>query len=168
MRLATFAIVLLALTPHAEADPTRHLRIVDTVLAALTEQGARRSESFRALIDRVEGSDWLVFIQRGRCPDRSLVGCLVHDVGIYEGRPYLRVLIEPEGRHPDLVISTLAHELQHALEAVSGGVTDRASMKALFRRLASERIKTSRATIYETREARRIEDLVVRELLRRD
>ena len=54
-----------------------------------------------------------MFVQAGRCPERAAVACLLHFVGVYEGARYMRLLVPPHGRHPDTVIATIAHELQH-------------------------------------------------------
>jgi hypothetical protein len=169
MWLTMFAALLLVCAPQsATTEPFRRVRATDLALVDLIQRGYARSATLRGLIDRLEAADWLVFVQPGRCPDRVMVGCLIHFVGAFEGRPYLRLLISTDGRHIDQVIATLAHELQHAIEVVTdGGVTDRASLIALGRRLAQGQYRTSRATIYETSEARRVGDAVLRELLQR-
>jgi hypothetical protein len=168
MRLEIFAVLLLVWAPFtATAEPLRRVRATDAALANLIERGSQRSATLRGLIGRIEAGDWVVFVQLGRCPDRVMVGCLIHFVGAFEGRPYLRIVIATLGRHPDQVIATVAHELQHAIEVIfDGGVTDGASMSAPGRRIIKDHYRTSRATIYETSEARRVGDAVLRELLR--
>jgi hypothetical protein len=134
-------------------------------LDRLIERGRSESPTFQRLIGALESADWLIFVQPGLCPDRTMVGCLVHTVGRFGGRPYLRLLVTPAGRHPDVVIATLAHELQHAFEVVSDGtVTDQRSLIDLTRRIATSRFRTSKATIYETAAARRVQEAVLQEL----
>jgi hypothetical protein len=168
MRLHIYAVLLLVCAPlPATAEPFRRDRTIDPALAELLERGYQRSVTLRGLIDRLEADNWVVFVQPGRCPDRVLVGCLIHFVGTFEGRPFLRIVVVSRGRHPDQVIATLAHELQHALEVVSDGrVSDLSSLVALGRRIAQDAYRTSQATIYETSQARRVGDAVLRELLR--
>jgi hypothetical protein len=164
MQLTTIGLVLLLVHAFAD-DTTPRVVAIDPGLAALLQAGRTRSDTFRALIDQLEQSDWMVFIQPGRCPDSAAIGCLMHVVGIFEGRRYVRLLVNPLGRHPDQVIVTLAHELQHAWEVASAGeVTDGPSMLALFRRISSSAVKTGNAVLYETAAARRVEETVSREL----
>ena len=169
MRLtATCGFLILFTAAAGAAEPLQRVRAIDAALNALIEEGRTRSATFRGLVDRLEASDWFVFVQPGACPDRAAIGCLMHVVGVFEKRRYVRLLVKPEGRHPDQVLVILAHELQHALEVVTdGGVTDGPSMIALMRRISSSRFRTSKAAIYETAEARRVEDAVFRELRRR-
>lgn len=170
MRLTTLAgMLLLATMTNVAAEPRARVRATTPVLEDLMVRGRDRSATFRQLVDRLEAAEWLVLIQPGRCPGRVVVGCLLHFVGSFEGRRYLRLLVRPEGRHPDQVIGTLAHELQHAVEVVwDGGVTDGPSMMALTRRLATSRFTASGAAVFETAEARRVEETVLRELLQPD
>ena len=166
MRLLLVWGFVLLTTVAALADSQRQrVRTTDPLLDGLLDEGRRRSATFRHLVDSLEAAEWIVFVQPGLCPDRAAIGCLMHVVGNFEGRRYLRLLVNPAGRHPDQVITILAHELQHALEVVSdGGVTDGPSLLALMRRISSSRFRTSKAAIYETAEARRVEHVVFREL----
>lgn len=167
MRLTTLVVVLLVATP-AFADSREQVIAVDPTLAKLVEQGRGRSPAFRDLIDRIEASEWTVFVQPGRCPERAAIGCLLHVVGTFQGRRYMRVLVNPHGRHPDQVIVTLAHELQHAVEVVSAGaVTDVDSLLQLQRRIASSRVRMGRTELYETAAAWAIERTVFKELRQR-
>jgi hypothetical protein len=168
MRLTTICFLTLFAVPSFAADTVLRVRAVDPTLAELIQDGAERSTTFAGLINQIERSDWFVFVQPGSCPDRAAVGCLLHIVGRSEGRLYVRLLVNPKGRHPDQVIVTLAHELQHAVEVVtSGSVTDGPSMLDLLRRISSSRVRTSKAVLYETAAARRAEEAVFRELRQR-
>ena len=83
----------------------------------------------------------------------------------FEGSPYLRVLVNHKHRHPHNVIATLAHELQHALEvARSPDVKDATTMRALFERIGTVRVRRTMTTAYETEAAREIGEQVLREL----
>ena len=167
MRITIVGLLLLGAV-NMSAQGTSHIRPGDAALAALLEHGRAESPTFRRLTDDLESSGWLIFVQPGRCPDRVMTGCLVHAVGRYDNQPYLRVLVAPAGRHPYQVISTLAHELQHAYEVVSDGhVTDNRTLAEFTKRIASDRFRTSRVTIYETTAAKRIEVDVLQELQRR-
>jgi hypothetical protein len=89
----------------------------------------------------------------------------MHFVGRFDGRPYLRTLVNPDHRHRDNVIATLAHELQHAIEVASApDITDAASIQALFRRIGRVRLGNRSAVTYETEAAERAGEAVQREL----
>lgn len=134
----------------------------------LVEAGRARSPTFRRLVDEIEQGDWLVFVQSGTCPDKVMIACLPHIVGTYDGRRYLRVIVDARDRHADQVIGMIAHELQHALEIVaSGSVSDGRSLLALTRTISTSRIRTAGATVYETKSAQHVGWTVLRELQRR-
>jgi hypothetical protein len=163
----TLGLLLLATPVFAEGSLERVI-VVDPTLATLVSEGHTRSMTFRDLIDRIERSDWVVFVQAGRCPDRAAIGCLLHVVGTFDGRRYVRLLVNPHGRHPDQVITILAHELQHALEvAAAGTVMDVDTLMQLQRQIASSRSKVAKAELYETAAARKVEEVVFRELRQR-
>jgi hypothetical protein len=69
--------------------------------------------------------------------------------------------------HPDREISTIAHELQHALEiAEAAEVIDTASLTRHFRRIGYVSADSARLVAYETAAARRTGDQVLGELQR--
>jgi len=169
----TFVIVAMA-TTLLEAAPPRclesfsatHVKAADATHRALVHQGLERSATFRRLIADIEASSWLVFVQTGRCPENVTVACLLHFVGTFDGKPYLRVIARHEDRHPDKVISVLAHELQHAREVVqAAGREDPMGLRDLFGRIGRVSVKRPGVVTYETDRARQVEAAVWRELL---
>ena len=173
----TIAVGLLALATSTGAvgsgaeetlpDRSEYLRVAEPELRHLVADGLLRSETFQRMVTDVGRSRWLVYVQRGPCPEKAAVACLLDVVGTYHGRRYVRVLVSYKGRHADSVIATLGHELQHVLEvAQEPAVTDRASMRDLFRRIGTVRIRGARTTVYETARAQAAGDQVSRELRR--
>jgi hypothetical protein len=157
--------------PIGAFDPAMTLTRVRPGTAALSRvfrEGVTRSPTFAALVDRLERSHWLVFVYRGACPDPAVAGCLLHTVGRYGDDPYLRILVNPwRVGHPDREISTIAHELQHALEIVEAvEVIDSASLTRHFRRIGYVSAESAWLIAYETVAARRTGDQVLSELLR--
>jgi hypothetical protein len=149
--------------------PAERVIITDTTLTGVMAKGYARSETFRDLVQQVDASGWVVFVQNGSCPMKQAVGCLLHTVGTYEGRPYLRVRVVVTSRHPDSVLATVAHELQHALEAInSGEVHDSTTLTALFVKIGNSATKVSGGVMYETKAARSAEERVGREIKRRN
>jgi hypothetical protein len=155
----------LAQTGSLQCDSLKSVKVSHTTLSQLVSEGHARSETFRGLVNALNGSGWLVFVQPGRCPERAALACLLHIVGTFEGSRYVRVIVDYRHRHTENVIATLAHELQHALEvAQSPEVKDAASVRALFERIGSVQVRSATATAYETVAARSIGEQVLREL----
>jgi len=158
------AAVGLAFAGPGAGSSTR-IRTGWDAIQRLLERGHARSATFRALVSRVDATPWLVFVQPGRCPDRTTAACLLHVVGHFHGAPYLRVVIDLHRQHPDGSIATIAHELSHALEAIECScVVDTPRLRAFFDEIGRVTAKSDRLVTYETDGARRIGDRVLREL----
>jgi hypothetical protein len=156
---------------RAEASPEAGSRtnvvIIDAQLASWINDGYYRSPTLRRLIDELESLNWKVFVQAGPCPVRTAVGCLLHTVGTFEGQSYLRIRASVSSRHPDVVISTVGHELRHALEVVtSGEVHDGPSLTALYDRIGDMHTKSAQGRVFETKAADHAGREVLRELRR--
>lgn len=157
--------VAAAASQSASREPSEVVRVVDPELRLLVLKGQERSATFRQLVEEIRGSRWLVFVQAGRCPEKAAVACLLHFAGVYEGAPYMRVLMTLQGRHPDSVIATLAHELQHAAEVIRApGVVDSRTMRELFRRIGTISVRSAAGITYETDDARAVGEQVLRDL----
>src|SRR5918995_1411470 len=127
MRLPLFILTLMmGWQPAWAAElPFKRLVVADPRLARLLADGYQRSDTLRHLMQQVEDSGWIVFVIAGPCPIKGVTGCLLHTVGVFDGQSYLRLLVQMQERHPDTVLVTVAHELQHALEvATSDGAHD--------------------------------------------
>ena len=109
----------------------QHVRTIDSRLNALIATGARQSPVFRTLVDRLNRSTVIVYVEHRLLPGQ-LSGRLTLIGGGQRGWRYLR--IEIECRQP-LVnqIAALGHELQHAVEiADAGAAVDQTSIRALY------------------------------------
>jgi len=85
------------------------------VVAAIA-LGIERSATFRRLIEAIDRSDGLVYIQEGRCGG-SERACL--HLSIVSGpHRVLRVLVDPSRIAGGELTASIGHELQHALEAL--------------------------------------------------
>jgi hypothetical protein len=154
-----------AASQTASRQPFAAIRIVDHDLRHLVQMGLERSPTLRRLVDEIRASRWLVFVQAGRCPDKAVVACLLHFAGAYEGAPYLRIVVGRQGRHPDSVIATIAHELQHVVEVIrEPGVVDAPGMREMFRRIGTVSVTSAAGVTYETHAARAIGEQVLRDL----
>jgi hypothetical protein len=149
----------------ASTVPAARVRTLDAPVRDLLLAGWARSATLRDLMARFDRSGWLVFVQSGPCPEKAALGCLLHVVGRYEGRPYLRINVDVHRQHPDAVVATLGHEMQHALEvAESPDVIDAPTLRALFARIGTPSVRSRHAMSYETPAAVEIGVRVLREM----
>jgi hypothetical protein len=133
------------------------VRSDDRYLIELIRQGYDRSATFRRLVDTLQHSNVIVFVQPGSCVGGRVRSCLVAVAGSDHDR-HIRIRLDPQHTIKNGLIAAIAHELQHAVEvAESPDVVDRASLAALYRRIAigrcgrglSEECETARALTTE-------------------
>jgi hypothetical protein len=107
-----------------QADvPLARIRATTAQLTALLRAGPARSKTFRALVDRLERSEVLVYIEPGRCRPNDpvrLTGCLIF-LGSSGGLRVFRIIVDVGGPERSL-IATIGHELHHAVEVVVAGM----------------------------------------------
>ena len=148
-----------------EAVPLQ-LRPLDCRLAAAIAHGLKRSATFRQLADRVGTLDGIVYIhlQPYAILDGRTVlnGALLHSVTTAGPYRVLHVIVNARG---DRLIFILAHELQHAIEVLEAAdVSTENAVDQLFERIG---FRVYGGAV-ETRAALDVEDVVKRELSRRD
>ena len=165
----TFTTLLAAVPPVSGAQsvpvPVRGVCTPAPAVAALVAEGQRRSSTFRALLRKLDASDWIVFIQRGSCQLPGVSSCLLHRIGEFHGVQYLRIVVSELPRSEDEAIATIGHELQHAIEVVSGAdVRTSRDIQDLYRRIGYVVSRTTHRVAYETLDAQKIRAMVVREL----
>jgi len=140
----------------------RRLRSVDASIRETIYEGCRRSETFAALVEDLERSSFIVYVEQVPTLGDGMRGALLHGGA---GPQYLRVLLK---RGMSLVgrVVVLAHELQHAKEFVEAGIAvDAVEMDALFRRIGDARSPPGgQRQRYETAAALRVTDTVAADL----
>jgi hypothetical protein len=133
------------------------------LVSDIVREGHARSPTFRNLIDAIERSDGIVYIERGTCPLSASRACFLHWIGRAGTFRMLRVYLRLEGADRDQLIAVVAHELQHANEVLEHqNVRTSVAVRSLFKHIGSDGDPRSG----ETREALRIGELVANELLR--
>jgi hypothetical protein len=161
---------LLLLTGY-EATPTekpafQQVRSTDVGLLGMLREGYRRSETVRVLIDRIEHSDVIVYIEPGHCAFGHVDACVLPFLKRTGGSRYLRIAVNtslPRNR----LLAILAHELQHAREiSESPGVVDATTMRGLYRRIGVQSCGEANADCYETAEAQAVARAASEELMR--
>src|SRR5215475_6399013 len=135
-----------------------HVRSSESKINALINAGLTRSSTFRQLVETLDRSDVIVYVDP-KLQRPPLGAYLVHNIVSAGGVRYLHIAIDVHGAEGRLV-PLLAHELQHALEvADEPTVRDSESMDRLFERLAVE-FGCGGTTCAETQAAKDIEATV--------
>jgi len=112
----------------------RHIRSKEPVLLWLVDRGQSRSETFRALVDRLSASDLVIYLDYDFYSPRGLGG-QVSFISRVAGRRYLRIRIDCRPALFDQ-IALIGHELRHAVEiADATDVVDRRSMAQFYERI---------------------------------
>lgn len=134
------------------------VRTCDTRAAVLLRQGREGSPTFAAMLQRLEGSDLILYVET-----RPLT--LPGQVQLVAASPtcrYLRVSVHTPGLDTEQT-AWLAHELRHAVEiADATDVRDQASLRRLYERIGA--VGRYRAQFAETVEAQEIRTTVLHEL----
>jgi hypothetical protein len=120
----------------ANESPTTRVRSNgDPAMTTLLHEAFERSLTFRRLVDTINGTDGLVYIEPGTCGP-GFRACLLMSVTIAGPNRVLHIRVDVR-RDPQDVIGSMGHELQHAIEALSQpGVRTGALMYAFFERLS--------------------------------
>ena len=157
-RFALCLTLLLALTSvdplfgtatAAAKDPLfPRVRGVTPKMKELIETGIKRSVTFRLLVDQLNKSDVVVFLETRDLP-ASLDGRLVF-LTAAAGTRYLHAQLTP-GLNMEELIAVAAHELQHAVEvATHPEVRCTDTLRLLYRRIG---IPSAVKDRYDTRAA---------------
>lgn len=158
------AMVLTASTLHAGSrEDIAHLRPQDDRLAQAIRDGSARSSTFKALVDRIQGSQVIVYVALSPVMKSSLSGMLTWMTRAGDFR-YVRATISTD-LNQDQMIAIVAHELQHAVEVIEDeSVNDEKSLVALYRRIGQQNTSPSQ-TRWETSAAQEAGFQVRRELV---
>lgn len=111
-----------------------HVRTTDPRLRRLVRDGLETSPTFRALVDRLIGSDVIVYLECDNFPSSGVDGRLSFATSA-GGYRYLLIRIRQKGTRQH-EIALLAHELRHAVEVVdTPSIVDAASMAREYERM---------------------------------
>ncbi len=105
--------------PATAADGARLPRVRSDIpsTAAAIREATERSAIFRRLTETLDGTDGLVYVERGQC-GHGVQACLALSVKVAGPHRVLRILVCPRKTKCELVAS-IGHELQHAVEVLS-------------------------------------------------
>jgi hypothetical protein len=88
---------------------------VDPTIAALIARAVESSSTFRRVVETIDATDGIVYIEPGRCAIAR--SCLILRVKIAGPSRLLRIRVDP--KRPDCeVMASIAHELWHTVEVL--------------------------------------------------
>jgi hypothetical protein len=157
-------LVMLSALGGAESAPHPHVRATESRIVSLVEKGIARSAGFRRLVDHLDASDVIVYLDP-KTTHGALGGYLVHQMTVAGGMRYLHVVVDTKGAE-DRLIPLIAHELQHAVEVADAqDVRDSEGLVRMFERLAVKfGCESGAGECFETKAARDVEAAVLHEL----
>jgi hypothetical protein len=144
-------------------DGGPRVRMTDARLSLLLQNGMMRSPTLKAIVDRIEAGNVIVYVSLTPLMRSHLAGKLtwMSRAGNYR---YLRAQISTD-LNPDQMIATMAHELQHALEVSEDpDVIDQRSLTELYKRIGRQS-RTSIVGEWETAAAQEAGWQVRKELI---
>jgi hypothetical protein len=113
----------------------RRVRAGDARIQMLLAQGIRRSATFASLVSALSATDVIVYIEPVRSLPPLTSGRLLLISQVHTAQRYLRIQVLSQMPASDL-ISTIGHELQHALEvAAASDVQDQSGLERLYRQI---------------------------------
>ena len=115
--LAAGIASVLAHAVSAQSPASPRVRSTHAYIRAMIDEAATRSATLRRLVSAIADTNGIVYVEQGDC-GHSVRACLTLSVTPAGDYRFLRVLID--ARQPDWeVMSSIGHELQHALEVLS-------------------------------------------------
>ena len=146
----------------SQVASTRHVRGNEPRILSLIAVGLSRSATFRRLVETLNGSDVIVYVDPKQTR-QALGGYLAHNIVSRGGYRYLHIAVDTHGSDRRLV-PLLAHELQHAVEVSQHpDALDENSLERLFSRLAIT-FGCGVTACSETQAAKDVEEAVGEEL----
>ena len=119
----------------------------DPSIAALIREATERSATFRRLVETIDATDGIVYVQHGTCR-HEVQACLVLTVTVAGPHRILRIVVNTR-REQTALMAALGHELQHAVEVLSDpAVTNDRAIYFFYQRVGptgSERFETTAA-----------------------
>jgi hypothetical protein len=162
----TLAVLLTMLYPGTPSSLalSPHVRSTDATMLQRLRDGCSRSATFKRLVDELEGTSTIVYVERGICAFGHFKACLPHSITVAGDTRYLRIIVEGGDGVTELAV--IGHELQHALEiARAPNIRSADDITELFRRIGrSPHCPLGTPDCYETSSALAAGDAVLREV----
>ena len=123
-----------AAAADAASPAISRVRTSNATIAARIQQATEQSKTFRGLLETINASDGIVYVEEGVC-GKGVRACFVKVTAAGQNR-ILLVKVEPSHRTDTEIMSSIGHELRHTIEVLSErGVTDEASLFFFYNRV---------------------------------
>ena len=120
---------------RAPATDRSRVRSNNTAIVALIAQAEQQSPTFRAMVETIDASDGIVYIQAAPC--RHGVQACLKNVTAVGAHRFLWVNVNVRKDDRDLMAS-IGHELRHAIEVLNEpSVRNFTAMHMLYRRIGT-------------------------------
>ena len=130
--------------PGPPASSSTHVRSSSQTLLGLIQQAGQRSATFRGLVETIEASDTIVFVEEGLC-GHGVRACFV-SVAASGAYRYMRVVVDTHKADWDLM-GSIGHELRHTIEVIAEpAVRDNSSKFFLYQQIGTLGTATARET----------------------
>jgi hypothetical protein len=121
-------VVQTLLAASAQAPRMPRVRSNSPAIRAVIDQATERSVTFRRLVDTIDRTDGLVYVDEGRC-NHSVRACLMLSVKVAGPYRLLWIAVDARKAPGAELMASIGHELQHAVEVLSDpAVTDNHAM----------------------------------------
>jgi len=155
-------VVLSVAASQAEPQNLPRVRTPSPGIADAIAQGIQRSPTFRRLVESIDGTDGLVYVEEGVCR-YSARACLVMSVTIAGPHRVLHIRVNRRRAAGCRLVELVGHELQHAVEVLSNPtIRSDVEMVNFF-----DRIRQTGSVRFETAAALQTSIDVAREVCRR-
>jgi hypothetical protein len=125
----------------ADAPVVMRVRTTTPSLTALIREATERSITFRGLVETINASDGIVYVNEGNC-GHGVRACLA-DVIVAGPNRILRVHVDTRKSDWDLM-GSIGHELRHAIEVLGDPtVTSNAAMYFFYERTGRRGMESS-------------------------
>ena len=165
---STLAVLWTTLFAGVSSNPATspHVRSTDARILQRVRDGCRQSATFRTLVDQIDKTNTIVYVERGICGFGHFKACLPHWIAVAGNTRFLRIIVEGGGEGAQ-ELALVGHELQHALEiARASNIQSADDITELFGRIGrSPHCPAATPDCYETSAALAAGDAVLREIL---
>jgi hypothetical protein len=131
-------------TADAGTERFHRVRSASPAIAVAIREAAERSATFRRLVDTIDTTNGLVYVEEGFC-GHSVRACLVLSIKVAGPSRLLRILVDTRKTDGELM-GSIGHELQHAVEVLSDpSVTDYYKVYSFYQRegrMVNDRFET--------------------------
>ncbi len=121
IRTALLSVMIIGIIADAATadgnDPLPRVRSENQVIARAIREATGRSQTFRRLVETIDSTDGLVYVEDGKCL-HSVRACLLVSVQVAGPYRLLRILVDMRKIAGTELMGSLGHELQHAIEVL--------------------------------------------------